>query len=425
MSGSTPHKPSSRQVASPKISSSTPRSQVELKDTIENEIADQTFHFPSQSLSRMLSPKTPKPHVEGVGGLLRLDDYDCTVDGKPFLTALDDVVMRLKTFTPQAGTGESASYPGFAKFLTECVKMCHEALDKQNGFPPRQDRWYKDLEFTVGKSAVDGVEGAAFLKPDITGGKGISVLAEERLYWKPPAEKPTHRITLPVEVKKHWRAMISQAATYARCLFSASPMQRFVLTLAFNQESNMLRFLVFHRGGLTASNEYDITKSDGLKEIARLFLTLASWGTAEEAGVITCCSENVYSLPANEGGTEQMWAEAKGILSRFVCVRGRSTYVSRLHLPTNTTTVTPAPLGKKLPNPVAEWSGPLRRSARLIEKSKPSGPAPRAGSSREPGLQGVATSSREKGKGALPTAQGGTDGWFFPSRQSRGKLMIR
>jgi hypothetical protein len=52
----------------------------------------------------------------------------------------------------------------------------------------------------------------------------MSTLGGERLYWKPPADKPTHRIALPVEVKKQWRDMTSQAATYARCLFGVSPM---------------------------------------------------------------------------------------------------------------------------------------------------------------------------------------------------------
>ena len=360
-------------------------------------------------------------------------DYDCLADGKPFLDALNHVAAHLETFTPQAGTGESASYPGIAEFLTGCVNACHDALDRQQGFPLRQDRWYKDLEFTVGKTVMDGVEGAASLKPDITGGKGISVLAGERLYWKPPADKPAHKITLPVEVKKQWRAMVAQAATYARCLFAASPMRTFVLALGFNHESNMLRLLAFHRGGLTASEEYDITKPDGLKEIARLFLTLASWGTAEEAGVITCCSENVYSLPANEEGTEHVWAVAEGILSRSVCVRGRTTYVSRVRLQTDTAPATPAPLGKKLPKPLVELSSPLRRSMRIEQRTEPpspvqSDPVLPASGTEEAGVQCLPNTSRVKGKGrsgsALPAVQEQTGGSFFSSRQSRGKLMI-
>ena len=317
---------------------------------MEEEIADQTFWLPSLELSRILSPKKPKSGV--VEEFLQLDDCDCIVDKQPFKEALKDVVTELKTFAPSAGSGESASYRSLAEFLTGCVKACHVALDKRTEFSLRQDRWYKDLEFTVGKPVVDSVDGAASLKPDITGGNGILALAEERLYWKPPADKSTHRVTLPVEVKKQWKDMVSQAATYARCLFSASPMRIFVLVLAFNQESNMLRFLVFHRGGLTASEEHDITRPYGLQEIARLFLTLASWSTAQDAGVITCYSENVYLLPGNKEGASCVCATADGILSRSLCVRGRTTYVSRLRLPTNTIPVALKSPGKKLPKPL-------------------------------------------------------------------------
>ena len=123
---------------------------------------------------------------------------------------------------------------------------------------------------------MDSVEGAAPLKSDITGGNGISAFSKERLYWKPPPDKPTHMITIPVEVKDDWKTMTSQAATYARCLFSASPTITLALVLAFNQGINALRFLVFHHGGLTASKELNITKSDGLKDVARIFLTLAT-----------------------------------------------------------------------------------------------------------------------------------------------------
>ena len=393
MSGSTPCGPSSRR-PSPGLqtSSGTLFLQSELRHAMKKEIADQAFWFPSIKLSRTLSPKTPKPGVEAAGELLLLGDYDCTVDTQPFRDALNDVVARLKTFTPQpADAGQSASYHGLAQFLTGCVKACHDALEVQNVFPPRQDRWYKDLEFTVGKPVVDGVEGAASLMPKITGGNGISAFAEEQLYWNPPKDKPTHMITLPVEVGKHWGTMISQAATYARCLFSASPMRVFVLVLAFNHESNVLQFLVFHRGGLTASGEYDITKTDGLTEVARLFLTLTSWGTAKDAGVITCCSENIYLLPGDQEGTRYVRAATEATLSRFHCVRGRATRVSRLRLPTNAL--------------------PMAPSERPPEMAR--------------GGPGLTTRSPSRDASALLEVQEQTNGWFFSCRQSRGKLTIR
>jgi len=134
---------------------------------MEEEIANQTFSFSSLELARMLSPKEPKPKpgIEAPGELLRLYQYDCIVDSQPFQKALNDVVARLGTFTPPSpGAGEPAYYLDLAKFLTKCVKVCHDVLDGQEGFPTRQERWYNDLEFTVGKPVVDSVEGAPPLK---------------------------------------------------------------------------------------------------------------------------------------------------------------------------------------------------------------------------------------------------------------------
>ena len=347
------------------------------------EIANQTFSFPSEELARMLSPKKPKHGIETAGKLLSLDQYDCTVDGEPFQAALKDVVARFRTFTPQpAGSGESASYPSLAEFLTDCVEACHKALDGQRGFPDRQARWYGELEFIVARQVGDRVDHAPPLRPDIAGGKGISAFSEEQLYWKPPLAKPAHRITLPVEVKNNWRNMVSQAATYARSLFSANPMRTFALVLAFNQERNTLRFLVFHHGGLTASEEHDITKKEGLKEVARLFLTLASWRTAEEAGFITCYNHSAYLLPRDQEGTNHVSAEVEGILSWYHCVRGRMTFVSRLRLPTNDPSAAPSSF-RTVPKPLMELG--LRRSARLLEKALTSSNPARGGSAQRPG----------------------------------------
>ncbi|KAJ7666542.1 hypothetical protein B0H17DRAFT_879763, partial [Mycena rosella] len=56
-------------------------------------------------------------------------------------------------------------------------------------------------------------------------------------------------IQIPVEVKDNWPDMVAQAATYARCLFSASPSRAFALVLAYHHTDCELRFLIFHRGG--------------------------------------------------------------------------------------------------------------------------------------------------------------------------------
>lgn len=144
----------------------------------------------------MLSPRKPKPSTEAPGELLLLHRYDYTVDDRCFHNALDVAVARLGTFIPQSVyAGESLNCRDLARFLTGCVQVCHDALYKQEGFPTRQERWCNNLGFTVGNPVQDGVEDAAPLKPSITGGKGTPTLEGELLYWKPPADKPAHRVT--------------------------------------------------------------------------------------------------------------------------------------------------------------------------------------------------------------------------------------
>ena len=326
---------------------------------MEDEIANRAFAYPSSELARMLSPKRLKPDIKATKELPLLHQYDFMVDTRSFQDALDDAVAQLGTFTPPAaGEDKSASHLGLAEFLTKCVRACHNALDGRKDFTTHQERWYRDLEFAVRKPVVDGIEGAASLYPDVMGGKGISAI-QEQLYWNPPPDKLTRRITLPVEVEEAWRTMISQAATYASCLYGANPMRTFTLTLAFNQENNTLRFLVFHRGGLTASEEYSITVPSGLEEITRLFLTLMLWRTVEEAGFIACCNNTTYLLPGNQEGMSYVSATVDATLSpRHLCICGKMTFVSCL-LSTNDPSVVPKYPGKKSPKPLIELSSSL------------------------------------------------------------------
>jgi len=243
---------------------------------------------PPSTLARMLSPKNPKSTVKVVGELLRLDQYNCVVDGPAFQIALDDVFRRLDAsqISQGAGTGKVGYYPDLAKFLTSCVEECHEVLDKQKA-TPRQDRWYQELQFVAGEPLADRVEGSAPLKPDLTGGHRASALGpKDRFSWNPPENKPGNRLMIPVEVKNSWREIVVQTSAYARGLFSAGRPRLFALVLAFNQDKRERRFLVFHRGGLTASELCNIEEPDGLKEIACIFLTMASWSTPEHAGFV-------------------------------------------------------------------------------------------------------------------------------------------
>ncbi|KAF9788668.1 hypothetical protein BJ322DRAFT_1183683 [Thelephora terrestris] len=297
---------------------------------MEDEIADQTFRFNSSELAQILSPKQLKDGAVPSKGFYGIDQYHCTVDEEAFGNAFNELVAKPPSFSSATGAAEQACYESLAKFLTQTVEACHEALDKHNDnkIPKRSERWYHDLEFVVGTQMADGIEGAAAPKPDIAGGKGISK-STGRHWWKPLAEQPGH-------AARRGEEMLEE-----------------------------LRFLVFHRGGLATSHPYDLTQEDGLKEVARLLLTLASWRTAAEAGFITCGNDTTHLLPVDKEGEQHVRVTVKEILFRSLCIRGRMTQVSLLLLPTDTPkpTTTPREKGKsvseeQLPGPATVRSGP-------------------------------------------------------------------
>lgn len=173
----------------------------DLENYAAFKIANHTWEFPSLEVARMLSPKKPKPGVEAAGKLLRPHEYDCTVDGPVFQDTLNDVVARLKTDTKPTSQLLDPHY--LAVFLAKCVEVCHDALDKQQCAPLRQDRWYKNLQFTIkGVSTTPSGEPV----PDIAAKQGQSALGEES----------AHRVTLSVETEGSWKEMVIQAFYGAR-----------------------------------------------------------------------------------------------------------------------------------------------------------------------------------------------------------------
>jgi hypothetical protein len=348
------------------------RSQHTLKVTMKDEIGDQTFRFPSNELARILSPKAPKPGITASGKFLRIQHYDCLVDSTEFKSALKVVITRLDPFPTTKRLNEESYYKTLAPFLTKLITKCHGALDNHHRFPERRNRWYNKLHFLVGRPAAVGTDGAAPLKPDITGTlkeKKKEGEEEERLYWNPPSDQSALEIVLPVEVKGDWKDMISQAATYARSMFSARPNRIFALALAFNQKTKELMFLAFHHGGLAASEPYDISKRKGLEDVARLFLTIALWSTAEEAGFVPCCNDTTYLLPADKEGKDHMSLTVERTLFQSLCVRGRMTHVLLLRLPTDTPPADSLPPRTESPKPDFQLSNMVRRSKRIAARN--------------------------------------------------------
>ena len=361
--------------------------QYEPMVTTQQGITNQIFHFSSSELTRILCPKKPRDGVDTSKNFLHIEDYRCEVDEKAFEDALRQVVGRAKTFTRTSHSDERGYYRSLATFLTRCVKECHNALDMGKVFPNRRDRWYKDLEFVVGGPAIRGVGGATDLEPEIMGGaKETRKFKGDLLDWEAPKAKPAYPTMLPVEVKRDWTDMVSRAANYALNAFAASPMRVFTIVLAIERDSNLLRFLIFHRGGLAASQPHSITNAAGMREVARVFLTLALWSTAAEAGFVTCCDDTTYLLPADENGGCYVSAAVGAVAFRSLHIYGHMAQVFLLHLSAGIQPAALQPLAKTLVEPSVVSVVRPRRSKRLVKpRTKSSHPGGSRGRiSRDP-----------------------------------------
>ena len=127
---------------------------------------------------------------------------------------------------PTAGT-ERDWYPPIALFLNNCIDACNGTLrgSESAAVKDHHRSLHDRLKFIVyDKTTEDGVEDAAPVELDLVG--GLDLVPDERVGWSPanpPKDPPTKQVLFPVEVKADWAPTVSQAATYARCLFSASP----------------------------------------------------------------------------------------------------------------------------------------------------------------------------------------------------------
>ena len=94
--------------------------------------------------------------------------------------------------------------------------------------------------------------------------------------------------------------MVNQAATYARCLFNASPPRQFAVVLGFRHSRAELRFLLFHRRGLTGSHPLSVNTESGQEEMLRILLSILNWRFVEDASILELYNDFEMSLLRHE-----------------------------------------------------------------------------------------------------------------------------
>ncbi|KAJ6466978.1 hypothetical protein C8R45DRAFT_838996 [Mycena sanguinolenta] len=326
--------------------SSTPVSQEELKHELGEEIANRVWQFEAKRFAQMVSRKKRKSSDEvqryktskGItDDIDRLEYYDIACNQEWFEGALNACCARVskeyKNLFPST-TNEHDHYAPLARFLELCFSSArHSNSDSLSGSV------YDNLHFLVyDKPTGDGVAGAAALKPALVALQGpanrisdnlTTVNQEVRVFWSPPKDEPT--IAIPVEVKKGWVELLRQAATYALCLFNACPLRNSALVLGYNHVQHNLRFLLFHRGGVSSSFSLDPGRIEDRRNILRVVMALLTCRYQRDLGIPEWCNEKQVRLPVDkQPDTKLIDANIDAVLYSDICCRGRATRVYRI-----------------------------------------------------------------------------------------------
>lgn len=240
---------------------------------------------------------------------------------------------------------KESNYAPLADFFNTCVANCDAAydqlrdklsstIDSDGKLAERTDRWWPTLKFSpFGRKTKDGFVDAAPLKPNLVAGLGVldgMGATRTACYWSlPPNAAPgAMEIRVPVEVKNNWYAIVKKAATYARALVSVNPLRLFSLVIGVNHKTHKLRFLIYHRDGLTASHDIDLEKDEGRRDVQRVLFSTLLWQTADDAGPPAFTNGLVTEIPSGDVAPSVRVVTDK-VLYHSPSVRGRSTLVLR------------------------------------------------------------------------------------------------
>ena len=285
---------------------SSSSSQSDLQEPLSKETHDYTWEFDAERIAKTLSATDKVPP-------------------DAFVNSAHEVLERgMPPVWPTVNT-EWEWYTPLAAFLNSCIDACHGALDKHHGFVKRSSRFYDRLKFIIhDKPTHDGVEGASPVKPDLVG--GLDLASDEHIAWN-PQNSFADRVLIPVGVNVNWSSMVTQAAAYARHLFSASPSRQFSIVLGFQHTEARLRFLVFHRSGLTGSKPCSVRDPQGQKDILRIFISILEWSSPNDAGFFEFFDDFEMSLLRHEGDGMGTVARVTEVLQEEILVRGRGSRV--------------------------------------------------------------------------------------------------
>ena len=142
-------------------------------------------------------------------------------------------------------------------------------------------------------------------------------------------KKPDGQIQLTVDVNAgDWAELVVQAAIHARAIGSISPMCAFTVAFAYNNATCEFRVLIFHSGGLTASERLDLRNQNARKSLHKMLFCMMLWQDAEDAGFPCFTDGENFKIPRKDGECADYKLEKT--LHQSTSLRGARTWVSQI-----------------------------------------------------------------------------------------------
>jgi hypothetical protein len=296
------------------------------KKPIGQELKGARWQLTPEDLAKALSRKTLKSTSQP----LRPDEiddisrYDLDIDLIPD-HLLSDAANSLRSFTPSRSKEKRIHCKALGNYINDCLNHC------RSSFPlvARPDSYHSTLQFeTYNRQIKDGIIDVHLLKPGLVG-VHAPLSKEDRVSWLPKVSEHNQALFIPVEVRGNFNGILAQASTYARGLFSVSPLRQFSLVLGYNQRTHELRFLVYHSGGVSMNEPLFLNNHSHKKEILRLFLSILTWKTDGDAGLPEWLGGTMMEVPGYVNDEQGLLVQLTKILSNNFYIRGGSQIVYR------------------------------------------------------------------------------------------------
>jgi hypothetical protein len=179
-------------------------------------------------------------------------------------------------------TVETGSYEPFAHLLNRIVHSAKRSLTSP--------RYLEALHFDpCGAEMLEKLDMGKPLKPDILGLLRSRTSRELNVSW--------NDIAVFIEVKAHLLAdTIKQLATYARTHLTVNRRRSFSIAMSFHHKELSLRFLSFHRSGISTSPQLHLRTEDGFRSVVEHMVGLLSIKDEEAFGLDMTRVKDVYRL---------------------------------------------------------------------------------------------------------------------------------